>query len=105
MACESQIHVGNQNVDFVITITEDCVPIDISAATSKLIYFTKPSGSTLVKTAIFVTDGTDGQIHYSTVSGDLDEAGIWKIQAAIELGTGSLYNSIIKTFKVFCNLY
>lgn len=104
MACESQIHVGNKNVDFVITITEDCAAIDISGATSKTIYFTKPSGAILTKTALFVTDGTDGQIHYASESGDLDEAGIWKIQAIIELGSGSLYSSIIKSFKVFCNL-
>ncbi len=105
MACESQIHVGNKNVDFVITITEDCLPIDVSTATVKTIYFTKPDGSTLTKTALFVTDGTDGQIHYSTIDGDLDQPGLWKIQAYIELGTGSLYSSVIKTFKVFCNLY
>lgn len=105
MTCESQIHVGNKNVDFIITITEDCLPIDISAATVKLIYFTKPDRSVIVKTALFVTDGTDGQIHYSTVDGDLDQPGLWKIQAYIELGSGSAYSSIIKTFKVFCNLF
>lgn len=104
MACESQIHVGNKNVDFVITITEDCTAIDISGATAKTIYFTKPSGAVLIKTALFVTDGTDGQIHYASESGDLDEGGMWKIQAFVELGSGSAYNSVIKTFKVFCNL-
>lgn len=105
MACESQIHVANKNVDFVITITEDCIPIDISAATTKLIYFTRPDGSLLTKTALFVTDGTDGQIHYATIEGDLDQPGLWKIQAYIELGGGSVYSSVIHGFKVFCNLF
>jgi hypothetical protein len=104
MACESQTHVGDKNVDFVITITEDCAAIDISGATSKVIYFTKPSGEVLTKTASFVTDGTDGLIHYATIAGDLNESGVWKIQANVELGSGSSYSSLIKTFKVFCNL-
>jgi len=104
MACESQIRVGDKNVDFILTITEDCVAINISTATSKVIYLTKPSGEVLTKTASFVTDGTDGLIHYATVDGDLDESGIWKIQARIELGSGSSYGTPIKTFKVFCNL-
>ena len=104
MACESQIHVGNKNVDFVITIAENCLPIDISGATLKRIDFTKPSGAVISKVASFVTDGTDGQIHYATESGDLDESGIWKIQAVIELGSGSSYSSLIKTFRVYCNL-
>lgn len=105
MTCESQIHVGNKNVDFIITITEECEPLDISTSTSKIIYFTKPDGSLLVKTASFVTDGTDGQVHYATIDGDLDQPGMWKIQAAIEFGSGSMYSSVIKSFKVFCNLF
>lgn len=104
MACESQTHVGDKNVDFIITITEDCVAIDISGASSKVIYFTKPSGEVLTKTALFVTDGTDGLIHYQTVDGDLNESGVWKIQARVDLGSGSSYGTPIKTFKVFCNL-
>jgi hypothetical protein len=104
MACESQICVGDKNVDFVITITEDCVAIDISGATSKLIYFTKPSGEVLTKTSSFVTDGTDGLIHYQTIDGDLDESGVWKIQARIELPGGGSHGTPIKTFKVYCNL-
>lgn len=104
MACESQIHVGNKNVDFIVTITEDCEAIDISGATNKVIYFTKPSGETLTKTALFVTDGTDGQLHYVAVDDDLDEAGMWRIQAYVEMGSGSSYYSLIKTFKVYCNL-
>jgi hypothetical protein len=104
MACESQIHVGDKNVDFVVTIMEDCVAINISTATSKVIYLTKPSGEVLTKTASFVTTGADGLIHYATIDGDLDESGVWKIQARIELGSGSSYGTPIKNFKVHCNL-
>lgn len=104
MTCESQIHVGDKNVDFVVTIMEDCTAIDVSTATTLTIYLKKPSGETLTKTATFVTDGTDGLIHYQSVDGDLDESGVWKIQAQVDMGSGSSYHSIIKTFKVACNL-
>jgi hypothetical protein len=104
MSCESQLHVGDKNFTFQVTVGEDCLPIDISTSTSKIIVFTKPDGSILEKTALFVTDGTDGKISYSTVDGDIDQAGMWKIQAEVEFGSGSYYHSNIKLFKVMCNL-
>lgn len=104
MSCDQQIHVNDINVNFVITITEDCEVIDISDATNLTIYFYKPDGTILTKTATFVTDGTDGQIKYPSVDGDLDQSGIWRIQAKIDFGAGSSYHSPIKSFKVYCNL-
>jgi len=104
MACESELHVGDTNFIFVVTVTEDCVAIDISAATSKIITLLKPSGASLEKTASFTSDGVDGKIQYATVAGDIDEVGLWRIQAVVELGSGSLYHSTIKSFKVMHNI-
>lgn len=104
MSCESELHVGDTNFIFVVTVTEDCVAIDISAATSKVITLLKPSGESLEKTAAFTSDGTDGKIQYATVAGDIDEVGLWKIQAIVELGSGSLYHSSVKSFKVMHNI-
>lgn len=104
MSCESSVHVGDKNFTFFANITENCAAVDISGATAKTILFQKPSGVMLEKAALFVTDGTDGQIQYSTVEGDLDEVGIWKIQAVVELGSGSLYHSNMKSFKVMHNI-
>jgi hypothetical protein len=104
MSCESQLHVGDKNFTFAVTITEDCQPIDISSATDIDIIFSKPDGTSVIKSAVFVTDGTDGKIKYITIDNDIDQAGVWKIQAVVTLGTGSLYHSAVKTFKVFCNI-
>ena len=56
---------------------------DISYATTKELIFQKPSGTIVTKNATFFTDGTDGIIYYNTVSGDLDEEGIWHLQARV----------------------
>ena len=104
MSCESYLHVGDKNFSFDITITEDCVALNISAATVKEILLQKPSGAILTKAATFTVDGTDGRIYYSTLVGDIDEVGVWKIQARVELGSGSLYHSPIKSFKVMHNI-
>jgi hypothetical protein len=104
MSCESELHLGDTNFVFFVTVTEDCAAIDISAATSKVITFLKPSGEYVAKTATFTSDGTDGKIQYATVSGDIDEVGLWKIQAIVELGSGSLYHSSVKSFKVMHNI-
>lgn len=104
MTCTTEIHVGDTNTRFILVISEDCVAIDISGYTTLNIIFTKPDGTSVTKTALFVTDGTDGEIYYATVSGDLDQAGIWRIQGEVGIGSGTSYRSQIKTFKVYCNL-
>lgn len=103
MTC-GNIHVGDLNVIFTMTITEDCVAIDVSTATVKTLVFQKPSGSILTKTASFSTDGSNGNIYYATLTGDLDEAGVWTVQAEVAFGASSSYHSEIKKFKVLANL-
>lgn len=101
MSCSSEIHV-NDNTRFILTIEETCVAVDISIASVKTIYITKPSGAVLTKSALFVTTGADGQIYWDAVFGDLNEAGWYKIQAKVVIG--QTYSSFIKSFRVFGNL-
>lgn len=95
--------VDDIKVRLKVTIIEDDISLDISTATVKSIIFQKPDGTVLVKTATFLTDGSDGIIYYDTVSGDLDQAGVYKIQGAVSIGGGS-YKGSKSTFKVECNL-
>lgn len=90
---------------FRITI-RDCettLVVDLSAATIKQIIFTKPSGTKVTQTATYFTDGTDGIIYYATVDGDLNEVGVWQMQAYVEIG-GSKWYTDVKTFRVGKNL-
>jgi hypothetical protein len=73
--------------------------VDVSVAITKTIRFTKPSGVSEDQVAAFVTDGSDGKIHYITVSGDLDETGIWYYQGIVELPLGT-WATDIHSFEV-----
>lgn len=57
----------------------------------------------LTRSGTLETDGTDGQMYYIVVAGDLNEAGVYKIQAQVFLSSGTFY-STTATFKVHCNL-
>ena len=83
----------------------DCsdVAIDVSAADTKQIVFKKPSGELVTKTASFFTDGTDGIISYTIISGDLSEIGTWKVQGIVTIGSNTWHSSF-ESFKVYRNL-
>ena len=57
----------------------------------------------MTKTAVFNSDGTDGKIYYTIVSGDFDEAGTYKIQGKVVISDGTFYTDI-QSFKVHRNL-
>ena len=77
----SEIHVGNIGTRFSITIQEGGSSINISGATTKDVIFRKPDDEVIVRSGVLTGDGTDGKMYYDTVSGDLDEAGHYKLQA------------------------
>ena len=97
------IRQGDYGTKFEVTINDENGVVDVSAATTKNIIFEKPSGILVTQTASFTNSGTDGKIEYTTISGDLNEAGTWKIQAQIETGSGS-WKSNISAFEVISNL-
>ena len=99
----SGIHEGDIGTKLLVTIKDDGIAVDLSSATSLSLYIKKPDGTILNRTATLDSDGTDGKISYVTISGDLDVAGVYKLQAKIALSSGSFYSST-DTFKVHCNL-
>lgn len=100
-----EIHVGDIGAVFLITIkdSQTNTSIDVSGATTKQIIFQKPDGTLLTKDAEFTDNGSDGQIQYQTVSGDLDVKGDWKIQAYIVIPSGS-WRTNINNFRVYENI-
>ena len=65
--------------------------------------FWKPGGTTIERTAVFVTTGLDGKLKYVTVAADLDIAGLWKWQVILTWGTIILYSDVT-VFRVYPNL-
>lgn len=102
MAAE-EIHLNDIGTIFELTVKDGNVTLDISTAIAIEIIFKKPSGTVVTQTAAFQTDGTDGIMQYTTISGDLDETGGWKIQGRVQLPTGH-WSSDTHSFKVYGNL-
>ena len=108
MACsEQEVHYNDIGTVFLVTV-KDCVSgtstaLDVSTATSLQIVFKSPSGTSSTKTASLNSDGTDGKIYYTSVDGDLNETGTWRMQAVVSIDGGT-YRSEVGTFKVYENL-
>lgn len=86
------------------TIKEDDVAVDVSTVTTKQIILRKPNGTVLTKTAAFTASGSNGQIQYVTVAGDLDVTGRWEAQAYVVFPAGFNGRSDIPAFIVESNL-
>ncbi len=104
MSDEYEIHVDNIGTTFKCTILNGDGIENVSGATTKNIIFTRPDGTKMTKAASFYTDGSDGIITYTVVSGDLSVAGLWRIQGYVEYSASEQYYSNIKTFTVYGNL-
>jgi hypothetical protein len=103
MAIVEEVHVGDIGTIFRATLHDNGVALDVSSASTLEFTFQKPNGTTLTKTAVLTGDGTDGVVEYTTVSGDIDLHGDWKIQAYVVLPSGNWRSSIVE-FKVYENL-
>ena len=99
----SYIHKGDTGTKLLITIKDNGGVVDISSASSLSIFIKRPDGTVLTRAGILETDGTDGKMYYIIVAGDLNEAGLYKIQAQVTLTSGAFYSSTAG-FKVHCNL-
>lgn len=93
MATQADLHVGDIGTIIYINIVEQGAALDISSATTKTIRFQKKDKTTMDKTAIFKTDGTDGILQYTTVTGDIDQKGRWQAQAYLVMPTWQGYTA------------
>jgi hypothetical protein len=98
----NEIHKNDVGTEFRITILEDAAAVNVAASTN-YIKFSKPDNTVVTQSGSLYTDGTDGIIKYTSVSGDLDTVGTWKLQAFIDFGATEFYSDI-STFKVHKNL-
>ena len=108
MAYIEELHVGDIGTIVRATINDTDAAgtasvFNASGAITKQLIFRKPDGTKLTKSAAFTTDGTDGKMQYTTISGDLDTAGAWNIQAYLVTSSGTWYSSV-GSFKVYENL-
>ena len=99
----ASIHVDDIGTVFEATILENAAPVNISGATTRQLWFKRPDGTVLKKTATLTSTGLDGRMQYTAVSGDLSHAGEWSWQAYLVFSTGTWYSDI-QTFEVVRHL-
>lgn len=85
----AEAHVDDVGTEVRLNVTDGGVPVDLTGATELTIRLRKPSGATVDKPAFLVGAATDGVINCYTAAGDLDEAGIYFVQARIVLAAWS----------------
>jgi len=87
MTLQKTVSLGAIGVIFQFTILENGIAVNIASAGVKQFIFRKPVSDTdLTVSGSFYTNGTDGILQYTTVSGDLNEVGLWTVQANLSLG-------------------
>lgn len=100
----AEIHVGDVGTVFQATIKDEAgAVVDVSTASTLELVFNKPDETPVVKTAVHVSDGVDGQIKYISIAADIDQAGSWRVQGYAEIGT-AVFHSDVHVFKVHPNL-
>jgi hypothetical protein len=91
MANVEEVHQWDIGTRILFTITEDDEPIDISTCVRKKAAFKLRDGTIFTGDLSFLTDGSDGQVYYITISGDLSVVGKCYGQAFIDMPTGEWY--------------
>ena len=108
MAFTEPAHVNDIGTTFRVTVydatsTGGSAIANISAASTKQMIFSRSDGTPFTKTAVFTTDGSDGDIEYVSVDGDLNMAGTWHLQAYVVTPAGN-WRTDVGHFRVYDNL-
>lgn len=101
---DTYIQEDNIGTSLRMLVQDEDGLVDISSATLIQIILQKPDETSVTKTAVLVTDGTDGLMQYVTISGDLDQPGTWKIQGRVQFSPSLDYFTKPVLFRVGTNL-
>jgi hypothetical protein len=100
---KNKIQVGAVNFLIELQLKEGYGILDISSATTKNIIIEKPDDTIMIVPGSFITDGKDGLLYYRTQVGDLNQDGLYNVQANIEMPDFQGYSTPV-SFEVFPNL-
>jgi phenolic acid decarboxylase len=102
----SEIHQDDVGTRFLITVKDDGSLVNISGVSGGSVHqvsFKKPSDTVVNRNATLQDYGISGVMYYDTVAGDLDEAGLYKLQAKVVVPSGTYYTDVY-SFKVHNNI-
>jgi hypothetical protein len=93
MSATVNLYKGDWGHIFTFTVKdENNLAIDISTATSKTITF-DTGKNVFIRSLEFVSGGTTGKVKYTTIAGDLDITGYYKVQLNITMPSGHFTTS------------
>jgi hypothetical protein len=87
-----------------VTVKENGVVFNASAAIGKTMKLKKPSGAVMERPAEFQTDGVDGIVMYTTVENDLNEVGPWTGQVFLDFAASAKWHTEPWSFTVGDNV-
>lgn len=100
----SEIHLGDIGTIFEYVVKNQAGAVEnLSAADEVTLIWQKPSKVRVSLTPTKPNGGADGLIRYTTLAGDLDEAGDWRVQVYVSVDGGE-WHTDIGTFRVHNNL-
>lgn len=77
---------GNDGIQAVVQVTDEAgAPVNLHGAAALKLNFLKPSGVTMNRVPALWSNGYDGKLAYTTVAADLNEDGLWRLQAHFTL--------------------
>ena len=83
------IRYNDKGWTHTITVQENAVPVNVSTMTLANAWrLVPPSGPARLRTPAFVTDGSDGKLKYTAITGDFDQVGQWQVQVSVILPGG-----------------
>ena len=94
------MHVGDTGTPLDLLFEDDAGPVNISTATALDLYLVAPDKTVLHRTAALKTTGADGLATYSTLPGDITQAGTYQYEGDATLPGGILWHSDAATFEV-----
>lgn len=93
----TDLHLGDIGTVLRFTVKEQNVALDISAATVKTLKLRKKDKTVIERDLDFTTDGTDGDVEYVTVDGDIvGNKGKWLAQVYLEMPGGKWHTSKVE---------
>ena len=94
------IHVNDAGWVGKLRLVQNAAAVNLASYTTRHFVFRSPSGQTKTRLAAFESNGTDGVLSYMVQPGDIDEAGVWSVQARIAKAGGVELSSNEMRFKV-----
>lgn len=94
------IHDGDIGTILEATVKEDDASVNLVGSTSVKFSAHPPGGTVKSFIAAFTSDGSDGKVRYTTLDGDINVPGTWRIQVLITFSASKILRSVPDTIIV-----